>query len=432
MKNKWLRSMILGVFLSLILVSGISLAQTDIQEKPSSDGEQITALAAPPMSTFINIRVDALQNRDPAVAYNSNRNEYLVVWDEEIHGGEIAIYGRRVSSEGVEIGSAFPIAHNTNKQLTMPDVVYNSKHDEYLVVYTFKQSATDYDIGARQVKWNGALGFDFFVDYDLDWDWYPAVSYNFKNDEYMVVWEKYISNTRRDIEARRVSANTWTLLSWRNIAGSANMIRRLPDVVYNSVRNEFLIAYTRHGAASADGDIIGVRTNFNMSWPVLSELQITVPGAPPQDGVALAAGPDEYLAVWYEDLGTKYSIWGRRIAGDGALKPFISLANDTGKLRVEPAVGFGDGGHYLVVWRYIGGTWDIFGRQVRAGQNSPVGPEFAIDNEALDQKVPAVGCNPSGPCLVAYEDTYPGPDNEIRGRLVGYRRVLLPVTLRNH
>ncbi|GAG64795.1 unnamed protein product, partial [marine sediment metagenome] len=51
------------------------------------------------MSPFIYIRNDSLYNRNSSVAYNSKHNEFLVVWEEEISGAEMAIYGRRVSIE---------------------------------------------------------------------------------------------------------------------------------------------------------------------------------------------------------------------------------------------------------------------------------------------------------------------------------------------
>jgi hypothetical protein len=429
-KKNWLRGLILGIVLSLILISGIVMAQADIQEEATSE---INVLAAPPMSGFIHIRVDGLENRNPKVAYNSRHDEYLVVWEEEIHGGEVAIYGRRVGINGNTIGAAFSIQHFTNRQLYWPDVAYSAKQDKYLVSFHEKISSTNYDIAVVPVSWNGVPGSGYYIDFDADWDWYPAVEYNTQNDEFLVVWEKCIScqgGTQRDIEALRIRASDGALLSWRNLASSVNMIRRFPSVVYNSIRNEYLIAYTRHSNSSTDGDIIGIKINFNMSGPV-SEFQISPSGYPPQDGVALAAGPDEYLAVWYEDYGTKNSVWGRRINGDGSLQPFISLANDAGKHRVEPAVAFGDGGKYLITWRYIAGTWDIYGRNVKAGHNSPEGPEFPIDNSSNAQKVPAVGCAPIGPCLVVEEDNFPGGDYEIRGRMVGYHRIVLPITLRN-
>ena len=207
------------------------------------------------------------------------------------------------------------------------------------------------------------------------------------------------------------------------------MIRRHPDVTYNASRNEYLNSYTRHSNISTDGDIIAKRSDFNMSW-LSSEIQITPAGYPPQGSVALAAGPDEYLAVWTEDYGTKTSIWARRVGGDGSLHTFFSLANDNGKFRFEPAVAFGDGGHYLVTWRHVGASWDIFGRYVGGGKDSPDGPEFLIDDGSFHQKVPALDCSPSGPCLVVQEDRFLGANYDIMGRLVGHRRIHLPITLR--
>ena len=430
MKKNWLRGLILGIAMSLILISGFVMAQADIQEEKASE---IDVLAAPPISGFIEIRANALEDSNPKVAYNSKHEEYLVVWEEEIHGGEIAIYGRRVGINGNMIGAAFPIQHFTNRQLSWPDVAYSEKQDKYLVAFHEKISATNYDIAVVPVSWNGVPGSGYYIDYDTDWDWIPAVAYNIQNDEFLVVWEKCIScqgGTQRDIQAQRIRASDGMLLSWRNLASSSNMIRRFPDVTYNSTRNEYLVAYTRHSNGSTDGDITGIKINFNMSGPI-NEFLITSSGSPPQDGVSLAAGPDEYMVVWYEDYGTKNSIWGRRINGDGSLQPFISLANDAGKHRVEPAVAFGDGGTYLVTWRYIAGTWDVYGRNVKAGQNSPQGPEFPIDASAGGQKVPAAGCAPMGPCLVAYEDNFGTAPYNIRGLMVGYRRVLLPLSLRN-
>jgi hypothetical protein len=436
MKVNLLKGIILGVILALIIVSGFALAQTDIQDKKSSEEELSLALAAPPMGPFIEIRVDTRDNQNAAVAFNSNHNEYLVVWDEAIHGGEYAIYGRRVSLGGKLLGPAFKIAHYTNRILLMPDVAYSSKQDKYLVVYYERMSAEDYDIAIVPVSWDGKPGSGSFIDYDLEWDWYPAVAYNYQNDEFLVVWENCVEclgGDLRNIKAQRIRASDLNLLSWRYMPTSSNIIRRLPEVAYNPTRNEYLIAYTRHPKSSTDGDIIGVRTDYNMSWPVLSEFLISPSGSPPQDGVALASGPNEYLAVWSEDYGSKTSIWGRRIHGDGALQSFIPLANDAGKHRVEPAVAFGDGGRYLIAWRYSDTTWDVYGRHVKAGQNSPEGSEFIIDAGSYMQKVPQVSCAPANPCLVVEEDDWPGGgDYEIRGRLVGHRRVLLPFTVRNH
>ncbi len=101
----------------------------------------------------------------------------------------------------------------------------------------------------------------------------------------------------------------------------------------------------------------------------------------------------------------------------------------------DSAVAYGAGYGYLVVMAadpegVLG--QNIYGRYVMPGQDSASGEEFAIDNALDSQRHPAVACNPSGDCLVAEEDNWPGPaDYEIRGRFVRPYHIYLPLTLRN-
>ena len=439
MKHYWFRGILLGVCLGLLVASGAALAQPVDQDK---DAQAPAEVNAPPMSDFLSIRVDDLPNTRPRVAYNVRRDEFLVVWEEQIHGGEIAIYGRRVGGDGSMDTPAFAVHHEPNQQHTLPDVAYCPKSDTYLVAWTYKHSPTDTDIHARLVRGTGQVGTHIYVDFDMDRDWYPAVACSTQADEFLVVYEKYISDTRRDIEGQRVQASNGSKLSWRNLAGANDQLRRLPDVAYNPARNEYLIAYVLNRAPLApgnpmrQGDIVARISSFNMG-SLSSELSITPFGMDPsQTVVALAVAHDEYLAVFGEDHepGPYYSVWGRRVGGDGALQPFINIAHDPGEKRIEPAVAFGDGGRYLVPWRHAPGlypNWDIQGRTVQAGQNEPEAPAFDIDATGSAQKVPAVACAPSGPCLVVYEDDWPGGgDYEIRGRLVGARRAFLPAIRR--
>jgi hypothetical protein len=269
----------------------------------------------------------------------------------------------------------------------------------------------------------------------MDRDWYPAVACSTQADEFLVVYEKYISDTRKDIEGQRVQAANGAKLSWRNLGGGDNQVRRLPDIAYNPARNEYLIAYVVNVPPGNQGDIVARIASFNMG-SLSNEFYISPTGPPEQYAVTLAAAHDEYLAVFGEqhEPGPYYSVWGRRVSGSGALSSFINIGHDTGVRRLEPAVAFGDGGRYLVSWRHAPGlypNWDIQGRTLQAGQNAPEGPQFDIDAGSAAQKVPAVACASSGPCLVVYEDDWPGGgDYEIRGRLVGARRAFLPAIRR--
>jgi uncharacterized protein YlbG (UPF0298 family) len=433
MKTRWFANVRWSVIVVLALTSGVVLAQPAPEGKGPAATEAPAEVAQRPIGAWIDIWHDSIDNHNPAVAYNSRHGEYLVVWEDD-NGATVDVHARRISQTG-RVLNDFIVAHNANKMNWLPDVAYSSKQDEYLVVYTYNLSTTDYDIWGRAVKWDGSsMSLEFLINGDAGKQWYPAVAYNRKNDEYLVVYENYWSDAMRDIAAQRIRASGRTLLSWRNIASDANKIRRLPDVAYNATRNEYLIAYTYQSVPLGDSDIRAKITNANMST-LSTEIDITVPGSPVQDGVALAAGPNEYLAVWGEDYGaSKASIWARRVGGTGTLNAFMALANDTGKRRVEPAVGFGDGGRYLVTWRgYTDAIteWDLYARTVLMGHNAPEDVAFGVDLTSAWQRSPAVACGPLAPCVVAYEDNWPSAgDYDLSGFPIGTYRTLVPLVLR--
>jgi hypothetical protein len=441
--------------LTIVLISGIlmlaaenntTFAQPKIEEpdppgragaiQPASAQAGPTAMQAPPLSNpFIDIKVDDVNNYNPAVAYNSKHDEYLVVWEND-RGATRDIYAQRVAGDGT-LKSWFTIVHNANQWNYLPDVAYNPILDEYLIVYTYQISTDDYDIYARRVKWNGAdldqpPYQEFYINVDIGKQWYPAVTFNSQENEYLVVYENYWSGTLRDIDAQRVRASDGQLLgpaSGYNIATGANTIRRLPDVAYNEARNEYLIAYTYQHPTN--GDIYGKIASFNFGT-LSSEIHL-VDNVIDQDGVALAAGPDEYLAAWNDGGGT--TIYGVRVTGAGATQSFIPLATDSGQVHVEPDVAYGGIYGYLVTWRYASAGSsgnDVYGRFVKVGQNTPWGSRFAIDNSSYSQRSPALACGAHGDCLVVEEDNWSsGGDYEIRGRFVLAHHVYLPLVLRN-
>ncbi|MFQ6000499.1 MAG: hypothetical protein ACE5LG_02390, partial [Anaerolineae bacterium] len=120
-KAHWLAlSLALGL-LPLFGILGVGLAQPSAQGKdPPVLGGQL-APAAPLLSPFINIWTgDAIDNLNPAVAYNSLHDEYLVVWEND-RGATRDIYARRVGSDGT-VKSWFSVVSNANKWNWLPDV----------------------------------------------------------------------------------------------------------------------------------------------------------------------------------------------------------------------------------------------------------------------------------------------------------------------
>lgn len=84
-------------------------------------------------STFPISPSAGVDARGPAVAYNSHREEYLTVWWNDRLGYD-DIYGRRLTRNG-QLLPWFAIAYGSEER-RQPAVAYNSQDDEYLVTYT--------------------------------------------------------------------------------------------------------------------------------------------------------------------------------------------------------------------------------------------------------------------------------------------------------
>jgi hypothetical protein len=409
--------------------------------QPEDAPLQVTAMQAPPpLSPFIYVWDDAVDNLNPAVAYNSRHDEYLVVWEND-RGATRDIYAQRVMGDGT-LKSYFTVVHNANKWNYQPAVVYNPTQDEYLIVYTYQRDASDYEIYGRLVKWNGddlgdARYGEFAINIDADKQWNPAVAYNSQDDEYLVVYENWWAGGLRDIDARRIDkdGNPQGWGSGVNIATGAGQQRVFPDVAYNQARNQYLVVYTFD--IGSDGHIYGKVASANLGT-LGSEIAICN-DSNDQYFPAVAAGPDEYLVVWEDGTwGTNdYDIYARRVSGAGVPEGpagGFAVAFTTSNLHVEPAVSYGSVYGYLVTWRYASGGAsgdDIYARRVRAGADAAWGSEFAIDNDDYPQRTPAVACGTSGDCLVVEADSWPGSDYEIRARFVLARRVYVPLVLRD-
>ncbi|MBN2093389.1 T9SS type A sorting domain-containing protein [candidate division KSB1 bacterium] len=69
----------------------------------------------------------------PSIAYNSQQNEYLVVFVSGI-APDLAIYGQRLSSAGAKIGGTTQLIPNANN----PKILYNSKAGNFLLIGEIK------------------------------------------------------------------------------------------------------------------------------------------------------------------------------------------------------------------------------------------------------------------------------------------------------
>lgn len=383
---------------------------------------------------YVRVTANSVTDQTAAIAYNSVRREYLVVWQRNLGSGSWGIYARRVSSTGNLVDVEIPV--DTVGVNWAAAVAYNSSADQYLIVYTYNPiSSPDYDVYAQRLNGNGAKLGGFYIDIaGPTKQSYPSVAYNSINNEYLVVYQSEESvGGAYEIRGQRVSAGG-SPIGVSFVVATVGQSRRAPDVAYNPARNQYLVVYT-YDYSSTDHDIYGQRLS-NSGGAVGYEQQIWFTGRDEQ-GAAVAAGPDEYLVVWHEcDAGpADCDIVGRRVSGTGVLAPVAFAISTSGtQNRFWPDVAFAPGRLYLVAWHVFDGgstAWNIRGRKVFPGQNVAAGAEFPIDDTGESQYNPAVVCSANGDCAVAEDDNFYSPTpTEITVVLIRPQRAFVPLLRR--
>ncbi|KAA0233412.1 MAG: hypothetical protein JJLCMIEE_02822 [Acidimicrobiales bacterium] len=283
----------------------------------------------------------------PSVAYNSDLNEYLVVWQGDrvlLRSGapEEEIYAQRLSATGGEkapearISTTGPYG-DTAYQAVMPDVVHNPVVDEYFVVWSATDGGATYGteifsqrLGAGPANAGTEIGTDKRVTYVTpdptteNSAVTPAVSFDPTELRYLVVWgDSRVVNGAEDSEvwaqALHANSNWWagkaagppTQLSQTGPGGIATV----PDVVYNAAAKQHLVVF----AAQEKGEqpaVYGQATNSSGEPTGADDFAISTMPFAIYPSVAYGSKPNQYLAIWTGafDEETYFEIWARKVA----------------------------------------------------------------------------------------------------------------------
>ena len=237
------------------------------QGRISAQGNEATAGA--PRAAF-----DA---GNPGVAYNPERDEYLVVWTADDDTAprvddEFEAFARRMSGDGVPLGPAVRISDmgpdgNASFDASNATVAYNPDANQYLVVweaddttddelevYGQRLSATGIEIGTNDLRIS-AMGADGNPGQDA---FQPVVAYSTVSDRYLVAWHADDTSTDdNEFEiwgqlltgsGAEVGTDDARLSTMGTAIPAANFTGQSAAVAYDALRDEFLVVWT--GATS--------------------------------------------------------------------------------------------------------------------------------------------------------------------------------------
>ena len=388
-------------FLTLTLILGFSLSYA----------------ARPDAPDFPAVLNPGTNQASPAVAYNPVDQQYLVVWTDDRHLEQsgVDVYGQLLAPDGRPLGRDFPISTAPGGQ-QLPVVVYNYMDYEYLVVWSDDRNtaATGLDLYGQRLARDGTLtGDEFPINAVPGAQQLPAVAYNSKENQYLVVWQ--------DTRNLLVSGNDLygQILSPQGrpfgrpfVVSDAPNNQVTPAAAYNYAAHQYLVVWGDLRNGSSGSDIYGQRLAaggrlIGSNFPIAT--------APAGQQVPVAAydyTTNQYLVAWEDSRSsatTGSDIYGQILSGEADLVgnhfPITTAAGN----QQRPALAYHGRRHqYLVAWsdeRHSATSgFDIYGQRV-SPQGELIGGDLAIATASLTQAKPAVIYNPIDPqYFLVWED----------------------------
>jgi hypothetical protein len=415
--------------------------------------------------------------------------------------GEWEIFGQRVdAATGEELGSDFRLSDmgpdgNSNYGAFNPAAAYNSMHNEYLVVWagdddTGTLANDEFEIYHQRVS--GATGAEIGTDYRLSFTGpsgqaaydanYPAVAYNVLGDEYLVVWEAdtdagpLVDNEFEIFGQRVLGANgapTGAVLRLSDMGspdGWTDFGAFTPAVAYNDLANQYLVVWAGDDNTAPlvddEYEIFGQRVEGATGLELGGDTRLTHMGPDSATGYNVSSPAvtynslaNEYLVVWSGIDATpgEYEIYGQRVnaatgqaLGQDARLSDVGPDGDANFDAYLPAVSFDSvNQEYLVVWSGDGETLpltddehEVLAQRVAAGTGAEIGVDLRLsdmgpDGDAdFDAQYPAVAFNPlEGEYLIVWygdDDTPPlvKDEDEVFGQRFDLSRLLYLALIR--
>lgn len=377
---------------------------------------------------------DIHPSHDPAIAYNSLHDEFLVVWVVDREDSTYDLWARRVKTDG-SMPSYFRLLSRQDILLDRPSVAYNPVQDEYLVVFEHAKLSADlsYDVYGIRLSWDGEMISSMFsINYSVLSQEHPSIAYNSQQNQYLVAYHEQQEDSRVNIKLVLLD-HEGVQMGYGEILSLLNEKRIDPEVVYNLAHNQYLVVFTFVSMSPPISRIKGRVVNPDLTDIIASPEYFMDNPTIGKINAQAASGIDEYLVTWSRiDNGVDYDIYGRRLNGNGVPQvEDFPIATEILEMHPEGDIAFRPGIGYLTVSLYSSSTAnlaDIYLRFIKPDQNQASGPEYALDNSPGLQEQPAIACNPKGSCLVTY--TYKPESstvNGIRGRIIGFVKVFLPM-----
>ncbi len=355
---------------------GVHLATWTDQRNGNNDivGAIINPRATTVKTNFPITAAPASQ-AESAIAANTTNQEFLVVWQDQRNGPFRDIYAQRVRYDKVLQGNNFAISTASNDQTDVA-VAYNSTKNQYLVVWQdYRNTSTTLtDIYGQLVSHDGKLmGKNFVISNHPANAYESSVAYNSTNDEFLIVWEDDRSKTVGDfnIYGQRLSA-AGKLLGGEISISTAPKFQTHPEIAYNTPNKTYLVVWQDLRNSSTSGqDVYGQRIR---NTGALEGGNFAISTAPSFQGGRLSVASEaQSFLISFDDTRnlstTGGDIYAQRVSVSGSLLGGNFAVSNQKDAQSRSAVAHaGMDASYLVIWedwRNLSSTgMDIYGQHL--------------------------------------------------------------------
>ena len=381
--------------------------------------------ATPPAysSEFI-VRTVEEDQVNPAIAFNSDADEFLVVWEDYVWQsiGTLGIAAQRIGVNGTLIGESFPAVGEWFffRSFQNPDIVYNPSANEYLLVWEYEQSSDDHHIYARRLSSTGAaIGSDHIHIADTSkFESNPQVAYNSTDNEYLIIWEHRnvdsittgsgtIDIIQNDIHGQRVSSNG-SVLGSPIVITNGSLDQSTPSVAFGSTNGQYLVVW-QDTQSTGETDIYGQRIGRTGALAGGKIAISTWEYNQVKPRLAYNNKANEFLILWEDHhwgWGDARDIYAQRVNGSGILQGAnFAVAWEGDDLLLNPDVAYNpNANEYLAAWEYeeYYGDSHIYQRRV-SSNGTLIGDEVMVSNQSTSQTHPAIAPDDTS-YMIVWED----------------------------
>lgn len=251
----------------------------------------------------------------PAVAYNATTDEYLVVWMYNANGdgSTYEIWGRTIAWNGSYQHSEFQVITWPNRTFWTPRVAWNSYRNEYLVVWSAFDATTflPTDVAHAILSASGTKLYGAIIA-TADEPHQADVTYNVAADEYLVVWRRMWTVGDGDIKGARLGGFSGAVVTPPGVftVNAATEDQLLPAVATNQHSRYVVVWQHAYPGPCCDWDIRGQQLDVdgNLVGSPFSIASTTDDESSP--AVVAQPGTDwDYLATWQRSRSTGEEIW---------------------------------------------------------------------------------------------------------------------------